>query len=312
MKAFRILLVGLFLLLGAVVAVAPFMGLAWAGWALLAEIGGTRAWGVLQDAAAPILGYRPARAPAPPRPAAWAMVAGGIAIAPVLLAWLAHSLIPLRSRIRRAYTGAQRADSSSGLAREVRRLARRVGAGWVGVWVIPGGAIQAGAWAAPGRGAIMVTEGVLQLPQEERHWVIAHELGHLRAGDPLVGALWLAVGDGLQVAARLRVHLLRLGFRLTRFIPVIGHLLAFGLRGLVTALVLLDRVAGFARRGVRLFDRWLERRSELAADAVAEQTVGTQAGKRLLSRFGAGTWFEGLDPWRSHPTIQRRIRALGD
>ena len=143
-------------------------------------------------------------------------------------------------------------------------------------------------------GQIYITRGLFNCYQrgdvtgEELSSVIAHELGHVALGHTKRRMSDFAGQNAARVA---------LGFLLSRFIPVVGSIVAQGL--------------------MSLFMRQMSRKDEFAADAYAsailtKSGIGTEPQKLLLQKlpYLTGEAGEGIAWLLSHPKTKDRIKAI--
>ena len=251
------------------------------------------------------------RLPGAPAWSVWAWWTAALSVSVGAVAGAAHVTVPLGRRVRDAHPGAFRVRKRHAKLRplidEVDDLAGRLRIKAPAVWVTGERGIQGGAWAAPGRSAITISQGALQLPPDERRWLIAHELAHIGAGDSLVKGLWIVMLEGVNLIRRVRAALLKGALSLANALPLVGHLLALVL---ITASWILRGTDTLVRGGfkiVQLVDRWFERGAERHADETARSLCGGNAGARLLQRLGGASPFEAINPFRSHPTINQRL-----
>jgi Zn-dependent protease with chaperone function len=251
------------------------------------------------------------RLPSAPAWSDWAWWTVALSVSVGAVAGAAHVTVPLGRRVLDAHPGAFRVRKRHAklrpLIEEVDELAGQLRIKAPAVWVTGERGIQGGAWAAPGRAAVTISQGALQLPPDERRWLIAHELAHIGAGDSLVKGLWLVMLEGVNLLRGARTALLQIGLWLANAIPLLGHLMAIVL---VTAGWILRATDTLVRGGfkiVQLIDRWFERNAERHADETARRLCGGNAGARLLQRLGGASPFESINPFRSHPTIEQRV-----
>jgi heat shock protein HtpX len=131
------------------------------------------------------------------------------------------------------------------------------------------------------RAAVGVSRGLLgELGQRELQGVIAHELGHLQAGDTKVMRIAGALVHTTRTVGQVGLITCALAALLGEPIPLVLPLLFFGAPSVAMALQL-----------------WLSRRREFAADAAAVALTG--------DAYGLASALVRLDRWRS------RLRYLG-
>ncbi|MFP4125214.1 MAG: zinc metalloprotease HtpX [Alphaproteobacteria bacterium] len=129
--------------------------------------------------------------------------------------------------------------------------------------------------------AIGVSRGLLsELGQRELQGVIAHELGHLQAGDTRVMRIAGALVHTTRTVGQVGLITCALAALFGEPIPLVLPLLFFGAPAVALALQL-----------------WLSRRREFAADAAAVALTG--------DAYGLASALVRLDRWRS------RLRYLG-
>jgi heat shock protein HtpX len=131
------------------------------------------------------------------------------------------------------------------------------------------------------RAAIGVSRGLLgELGQRELQGVLAHEIGHLQAGDARVMRIAGALAQTTRTVGQVGLIACALAALMGERIPLVLPLLFFGAPSVALALQL-----------------WLSRRREFAADAAAVALTG--------DAYGLASALVRLDRWRS------RLRYLG-
>lgn len=149
------------------------------------------------------------------------------------------------------------------------------------LYLLPGGMPNAFTVGEDDHAAIGVSHGLLgELDQRELEGVIAHELGHLQAGDTRVMRIAGALVHTTRTVGQVGLIACVLAAFTGQPIPLLLPLLFFAAPSLALALQL-----------------WLSRRREFAADATAVALTG--------DAYGLASALVRLDRWRS------RLRYLG-
>jgi heat shock protein HtpX len=149
------------------------------------------------------------------------------------------------------------------------------------LYLLPGGVPNAFTVGEEEHAAIGVSRGLLgELDQRELQGVIAHELGHLQAGDTRVMRIAGALAHSTRTVGQVGLVACAIAALMGEPIPLILPLLFFAAPSVALALQL-----------------WLSRRREFAADAAAVALTG--------DAYGLASALVRLDRWRS------RLRYLG-
>lgn len=149
------------------------------------------------------------------------------------------------------------------------------------LYLLPGGVPNAVTVGEEDHAAVAVSRGLLnELDQRELQGVLAHELGHLQAGDTKVMRIAGSLVHTTRTVGQVGLVVCALAALMGEPIPLVLPLLFFGAPGLAMALQL-----------------WLSRRREFAADAAAVALTG--------DAYGLASALVRLDHWRS------RLRYLG-
>ena len=149
------------------------------------------------------------------------------------------------------------------------------------LYLLPGGVPNAFTVGEAEHAAIGVSRGLLgELDQRELQGVIAHELGHLQAGDTRVMRIAGALVHTTRTVGQVGLVACAIAALMGEPIPLILPLLFFAAPSVALALQL-----------------WLSRRREFAADAAAVALTG--------DAYGLASALVRLDRWRS------RLRYLG-
>ncbi len=169
-----------------------------------------------------------------------------------------------------------------GLHRLARALAARAGLpAPPDLYLLPGGAPNAFAAGSGHDLAIAVSRGLVDtLDDRELAGVLAHEMGHIQAGDTDVMRFAGALVQATRTVGQVGLVLCVLAAFTGEAIPLLLPLAFFGAPSLALGLQL-----------------WLSRRREFAADAAATQLTG--------DAYGLASALVRLDRWRS------RLRYLG-
>lgn len=222
--------------------------------------------------------------------------------------------VPMRHRIRVA-TGCQPMllrNSHAGYQQFIDEHAPRGKRKRISLYSIPLDGIVAFALSAPfNRHAIVISDGLMRIaPTHVLEWVLAHELAHIRYRDTVSGSFWLLTMRSTHLFARLRVWLIVAMMRLLSFLPVL-RLLTWPLALLIRLVILTGRIGSWLGRQVfLLFDRWASRQMEFHADRYAAQMLGSEAGIQLFQALQHGALEPTFNLFASHPSHERRIKAL--
>lgn len=234
-----------------------------------------------------------------------------------LLAALGHYLIFLltpvsrQSRLLCAPLKPVRLQANHPLVVCTHQLAEAMRVRTPEVWVVESRAVNAFALSGWRRDAVLLTTSLLNtFPADEVLWVLAHELGHLRHGDPRSGVFWIAAMRTLRLAYAVRGTLLRAVINIVRAIPVLGLLEVLITLPLALLLYALTWVERFARGAFKLVDRILGRRMEYRADREATDLLGAEIGARALSRLGGDIEPAWGGIFATHPPLAKRIRRI--
>mgnify|MGYP001328490160 CR=1 FL=1 len=166
------------------------------------------------------------------------------------------------------------------------------------LWIAPGQVLQAYAVTGLGRGAVVLSELITHLPEDERRWVIEHERSHLVRGDAAATLWWRSGAATLNTA----LSLARILHSVTRPLPLLGRLGHGYYRAADLSLRL--SMALF-----RVFDRHIGRQMEYRADRDAANATSPLAGARLLQRL-SHSLEPRFDLFATHPPTVRRIDRL--
>lgn len=167
------------------------------------------------------------------------------------------------------------------------------------------------AMGAPFRGTVVLSQGLLNaLTRDELEWVMAHELGHIRYRDMMLGALWISSIQGLNLFERLKISVLRVSLWLLGMFRTPVFVMRLLIWFIQVSLSAISVGRWFALKFFLLLDRWVSRRTEYRADKFAAESFGGHAEARALTRLGgdAEPLFNGL--FATHPKISSRIRRL--
>jgi heat shock protein HtpX len=187
----------------------------------------------------------------------------------------------------------------------VHRLATAAGIPMPKVCVIPGDSPNAFATGRnPEHAAVAATEGILRmLPEDELEAVLAHELGHVRNRDILIGTVAATLAGAIMMIARM-----------AQFAAIFGG----GSRdrddegGGVLGMLFMAIVAPL---GAMLVQMAVSRSREYLADATGAQLCGNPlALARALQRISGaaeGVPLEGAGPATAHLFIVNPLSAGG-
>ncbi len=239
----------------------------------------------------------------------WSMTAAAVTTGLLLVG---HWLVPLKTRIHSLTRNkAVRLDPSDPFVEDVvKPLAKRIGVRPPSVWVVQSEGINAFALAAPGRGAIVLTSGLGDALGQYIPWAIAHELAHLKHGDSLSRALWLAAVDALRLVGRTRVATLQSVSALAYRLPLV-RVLAFPL---TVFLSLLNITVQFAERLAavifKLLDRYFGRAMEYRADRTASEATSASIGIAALMQVSGRLESDFGGVFATHPRLADRIGRI--
>lgn len=201
------------------------------------------------------------------------------------------------------------AKAAERLERIVERLRGRTGfAGPVRLW---GLAVDVPNAFAMGRSAVMVTRGLLALPDDEVEAVLAHELGHLAGGKGLITqGIWSVTMVG-GVVGWLVIWLIGAVLRMTAALT--SEITVFGVVFLKLVEIALGVVLWVANRTVWL--TWLawSRQEEYAADGyAAAHGYGRALASALVRMEGGRIPRQGLLSLAqsTHPRTADRVKRL--
>jgi len=168
--------------------------------------------------------------------------------------------------------------------------------------------INAFAIGKPFTNAIVLTKGLLMLPEGHLRWVIAHELAHLHHGDSIPQLMWLAsrkLAWGFRsMRAKLLTILLPVLVRLP-FVRLFISPIEFALVGLF---LLTETAEKMASSVFRIFDLALQRQVEYQADRGACELVPCQYGIEVMDMLDM---VDNSTSWlKSHPSAAKRRAAM--
>lgn len=171
-----------------------------------------------------------------------------------------------------------------------------------------GDAPNAFALSKPFRSAIVFTSSMVMQDPKQLAWVIAHELGHIHAGDSDSAGLWLSITQTEDMMNTWRYWIIR------AMIPVIVRLPIMNLfiRPILWILKLLigisNQAAKLAHYGFKIVDRSLQREMELRADAFACKITCPEYGLDALHTLG--NYEPTFNLFGTHPATSVRIKAM--
>jgi len=227
---------------------------------------------------------------------------------------LLNCFTSLKSQCRREIGNVMWADSEvipkgHFLDDEVRAIKKRFGAGGALEFrVVRTDAPIAFAMSAPFRSLIVMSSGLLNsLTPQERQWVMAHEMSHVKHRDSFMASVWIASMKALFAVRTMFVGLINLKIKIMirlRIWASLIHLIVLFWKG----------VLSITNMGVRLgqlfflvIDRWAARRIEFRADREAVAHFGVSPGVDVMKKLGGvgEPLFGGL--FATHPKISERI-----
>jgi heat shock protein HtpX len=187
--------------------------------------------------------------------------------------WFSDRIVLRMYRAREVDPG-----QAPGLYRIVERLAQKAGIPTPRVYVIPSASPNAFATGRnPEHAVVAVTDGILRLmSDEELEGVLAHELGHVRNRDILIGS----------IAATLAGAVMILG-SMARWAAIFGGFSRDDDEGGIFGLLFMAIVAPLA---AMLIQMAISRTREYKADASAAELTGTPYGlANALEKLGKAT-----------------------
>ena len=187
--------------------------------------------------------------------------------------WFSDRIVLKMYRAREVDPG-----QAPGLYRIVERLAQKAGIPTPRVYVIPSASPNAFATGRnPEHAVVAVTDGILRLmSDEELEGVLAHELGHVRNRDILIGS----------IAATLAGAIMILG-SMARWAAIFGGFSRDDDEGGIFGLLFMAIVAPLA---AMLIQMAISRTREYKADASAAELTGTPYGlANALEKLGKAT-----------------------
>lgn len=190
-------------------------------------------------------------------------------------------------------------------------LARANGLGRIELRFVPVGGIIAFVLSAPFRPhVVVVSNGVLDMPQPMARWVLAHEVAHVYHGDTQSSSLWLLAMRSIRLFDSLRHKIMNLIIRIIHALPILS-LLTHPVFLVFRLLSWIGRLGRWVGNTLFLvFDRYASRKMEFRADRFAADIEGPGPGIELFQRLTAD--FEpSFNLFATHPSHKRRIKALG-
>jgi len=179
------------------------------------------------------------------------------------------------------------------------------------VYISASNTLNAFALSKPFKSAIVVNYRLLDVPQKELAWVVAHELGHIHYGDAYSSNLWASTAIVENMSLYIRYYVMRIIYPILLRFPylwVIGLPIIWMLE-LFT--YLSDKISWCSQRLLAVIDCYAQRRMEYRADEYASHLIGGVHGIRILSHIGSGTnTKKRFHLFDTHPRISKRIKRL--
>ncbi len=168
------------------------------------------------------------------------------------------------------------------------------------------------------KAVICITEGLLKLDREEIEGVIAHEMGHIRNHDVLIGSVAATIGGAISFLAQLGYFSLFFGDRRNNEGALLGLILVVIFAPLAALLVRMsisrameyraDYMAAMTTRKPRKLASALTKINDLARHNPMRGSTAT-SHLFIVNPFKRD-WFSNL--FSTHPPIARRVKRLND
>lgn len=165
---------------------------------------------------------------------------------------------------------------------------------------------------------ICITEGLLKLDKEEIEGVIAHEMGHIRHHDVLIGAIAATIGGAISFLAQLGYFSLFFGDRRNNEGALLGLILVVIFAPLAALLIRMaisrsmeykaDYRAALTTHKPRKLASALTKINDLARHNPMRGSTAT-SHLFIVNPFKRD-WFSNL--FSTHPPIARRVKRLRD
>ena len=225
-----------------------------------------------------------------------------------------QAITPIKPALRRLAQSRVTRTTSSPLSCYSDQLARRVNIRPPKVFISETPGISAFVVARPlRRPCLVLSRGVLALPEPVGQWIVAHEIGHLFHGDAQRNYAWWRFLDATLALHGLRQRVTITAVNLLLWLPLLGGWLqrfAIGTERLFQRLLRIGTT--LACLWFELFTRASSRQMEFRADRFAVDQAGADAGIWLFTSLSTGH-FEPIMMtrlWRTHPSLKERIHAL--
>lgn len=163
--------------------------------------------------------------------------------------------------------------------------------------------INAFAIGKPLSGAIVLTEGILELPTEMALWVFAHEIAHIYYGDSFPQMLWMASNKTVYIFKKGRAMLLSFCLPILSRLPLVRlfiYPIEMLLIGLHYSTIWAERCAKWI---FKIMDMAMRRAVEYKADRMACKLVGAKPGIEIMNILGNNKSYAWL---KDHPSTYSR------
>ena len=275
--------------------VMALLGVIWGGWLFLSG-----------------LTFLVGRVPVPPPFVPLAVLSLAIPVALLGVILVLYACLPARMVMYLfvARGSVRRIPADSPVSVQLRALAERARMSPPALYMYASDKLNAWALSTLFGAVVAVSSGLINtLTPDQRRWVLAHELGHIKRFDSGSAAFWAAANRTVHFGWSIHhwlvhgaanvLNALRLPFVLWATLCAPLFLLSY-------TLIAADLVA---RGFFRAFDRFIGRAMEYRADRIAGELAGAAHGVAALSKLRSG-----IEPsfglFATHPATQKRVRRL--
>lgn len=191
----------------------------------------------------------------------------------------------------------------------VKTLAQRANMKTPAVYVVESGNVpNAFALSKPFRSAIVLTSSMVMQDPKQLAWVIAHELGHIHAGDSDSAGLWLSITRTENMMNTWRYWIIRAMIPVIARLPIMNSFIIPILWVLKILVGISNQAAKLAHYGFKILDRLLQREMELRADAFACKITCPEYGLAALHTLG--NYEPTFNLFGTHPATSVRVKAM--